>query len=68
MPAQPVALAELGAGPSMLVPTNLSRRKLRRDLLVLVEEALEPAWREKLHSPHGFGARVAQGVGHPSRL
>ena len=46
MPDKPVVLAEFGSGPSMLVLTHLSGRKLRRDLLVLVEEGLEPARRE----------------------
>src|SRR5215213_9912940 len=61
MPDKPVALADFCSGPSVLVLTNLSRRKLRRDLLVL-------ARRENLHNPHVLGARVAQGVGHPPRL
>src|SRR5215212_1353307 len=68
MPDKPVALADFCSGPSVLVLTYLSRRKLRRNLLVLVEEALEPARRENLHNPGGLSARVAQGVGHPPRL
>src|SRR5215217_6618411 len=52
----------------MLVLTYLSRRELRRDLLVLIEEGLEPARRENLHNPDGLSARVAQGMGHPPRL
>src|SRR5215218_1486104 len=52
----------------MLVLTHLSRRMLRRDLLVLIKEGLEPARRENLHNPEALGARVAQGVGHPPRL
>src|ERR671910_770429 len=68
MPDKPVALAEFGSRPSMLLLTHLSRRKLRRDLLVLVKEALEPAWRENLHNPGAFSARVAQGVGYPPWL
>src|SRR5215203_1037501 len=68
MPDKPVALADFGSGSPMLVLTHLSRRKLRRDLLVLIEEGLEPARRENLHNPEALGARVAQGVGHPPRL
>ena len=68
MPDKPVALADLGSGPPMLVLTYLSRLKLRRDLLVLVKEAFEPARRENLHNPHALDARVAQGVGYPPRL
>src|SRR5215204_7215253 len=52
----------------MLALTYLSRCKFRRDLLVLVEEALEPARRENLCNPDGLSARVAQGMGHPPRL
>src|ERR687890_1990243 len=68
MPDKPVTLTDFGSGPPMLVLTYLSRRELRRDFLVLVEEALEPARRENLHNPDGLSARVAQGVGHPPRL
>src|SRR5215207_3375972 len=68
MPDKPVALADFGSGSSMLVLTHLSRCKFRRDLLVLVEEALEPARRENLYNPDGLSARVAQGMGHPPRL
>src|SRR5215203_6116333 len=68
MPDKPVALADFGSGPPMLVLTYLSRRKLRRDLLVLVKEGLEPTRRENFHNPHALGDRVAQGVGHPPRL
>src|SRR5215210_2896142 len=52
----------------MLLLVYLPRRELRRDLLVLVEVALEPARREALHDPDGLGARVAQSVGHPPWL
>src|SRR5215218_6812405 len=68
MPDKPVALTDFGSGPPMLVLTYLSRRKLRRDLLVLVKEALKPTRRENLHNPDGLSARIAQGVGHPPRL
>src|SRR5215218_10122319 len=68
MPDKPVALTDFGSGPPMLVLTYLSRRELRRDLLVLIEEGLEPGRRENLHNPDGLSARVAQGMGHPPRL
>ena len=68
MPDKPVALTDFGSGPPMLVLTYLSRRKLRRDLLVLIKEGLEPARRENLHNPDALGARVAQGVGTPRGL
>ena len=68
MPDKPVALTDFGSGPPMLVLTYLSRRELRRDLLVLIEEGLEPARRENLHNPDGLSARVAQGMGHLPRL
>src|SRR5215204_4850006 len=68
MPDKPVALADFCSGSPMLVLTHLSRRKLRRDLLVLIKEGLEPARRKNLHNPDGLSARVAQGVGHSPRL
>src|ERR687890_324260 len=68
MPDKPIVLADFCSGPPMLVLTYLSRCKFRRDLLVLIEEGLEPARRENLHNPDGLSARVAQGMGHPPRL
>ena len=68
MEAHPVALAEFGSSPSMLILIDLPRRKLRRYLLILVVPALEAAWCMNLDNPHGLGARVAQGVVHPSWL
>jgi len=68
MPDKPVALADFCSGPPMLVLTYLSRCEFRRDLLVLIEEGLEPARRENLHNPDGLSVRVAQGMGHPPRL
>src|SRR5918997_2009757 len=68
MKGHPVALAQFGSSPSMLVLIDLSRRKLRGNLLILVVPTLEAAWCMNLDDPDGLGAHVAQGVVHPSGL
>lgn len=68
MPGHPVALAKLGPRTPVLLLVDLPRGELRRDLLVLVELALETARRQDLHDPDGLSARVAQGVGYIARL
>src|SRR3712207_3249681 len=57
-----------GSGLPMCLFVYLPRGELRGDLLVRVVEALEPSWRMNIHDPHALGARVAEGVGHPSWL
>ena len=68
VPNDPVAFATRTPRPPMLLLVDLSRDEFRGDLLVLVEVALETVGRQDLHDPDRLGARVAQGVGHISRL
>src|SRR5215216_1200996 len=52
VPGHPVALAKLGSHFHALLLVDFSRGELRRDLLVLVEVALEAARRQDFYDPN----------------